>query len=153
MPGRSAAMGTRPKPMEEYTEIFDSSCHHFGIWEFWDNFVELSPRIQPRASRNQVILLYLDCSLVLAPAVQGLALVADAALAHARPHIHQVVVAAAGQVAAIGGPLEAAHFLGVTRQREDVVVRHTHVMMVDASRSRGTGKKDIRVMHCGDVTV
>jgi hypothetical protein len=76
---------------------------------------------------------YLNCTLVLAPAVEGLALVADAAFAKTGPHVHHVVVAATGQVAAVGGPLQAAHLLRVALQRVDVVVGHPDVVVVDVS--------------------
>ena len=70
---------------------------------------------------------------MLTPAVEGLALIADAAFAKTGPDVHHVVVAAAGQVAAIGGPLKAAHLLRVACQSEDVVVGHPYVVVVDVS--------------------
>lgn len=75
---------------------------------------------------------YLNSSLVFTPGADRLA---GGALLHAGPHIHHVVVAPAGQVSPIRGPLQPTHFLRVTGEREDVVVRHPNVVMVNVSRS------------------
>ena len=52
------------------------------------------------------------------------------------PDGDQVVVGAAGQVASVGVPLQAAHLLRVQAQRGHMVSRHTHVVLVYVAGAR-----------------
>lgn len=72
------------------------------------------------------------------PATDWLRVIAGTALLHAGPYTHQVVVASAGQVSSVRGPLQPAYFLRVTVESEDVMVCHPHVMMVNVSRPWAT---------------
>lgn len=75
----------------------------------------------------------LHSSLMLAPAVHWL--VGVPALLHVWPHTHKVVVPSAGQVTTIRWPPQPTHLLRVSCERADVMLCHTHIMMVDVSRS------------------
>lgn len=68
-----------------------------------------------------------------APSVKGLTPVARTALLHTWPHTQQVVIAAAGQVSTVRGPLQPAHLLGVTGQCADVMLGHPHIVVMNVS--------------------
>jgi len=54
------------------------------------------------------------------------------------PDTQQVVVGAAGEVAPVQGPLQAADLLCVGHIRADVMRRDTHVMLVYGASSTAT---------------
>jgi hypothetical protein len=74
---------------------------------------------------------YLDGRLVLGEGVKWRHLVTEGRV----PDVEHVVVAAAGEVASVGGPREAAHLLRVTGQCGHVVICHAHVVVVDLARA------------------
>lgn len=87
----------------------------------------------------------LDSCLMFTPAVNGLAVAADAALLQTRPYIHQVVIAPAGQVSPIKGPLQPTYPLGVTSEHAEVMVCQPHVRMVDVPCFSATRERNFKV--------
>lgn len=67
------------------------------------------------------------------------------------PHIHQVVIAATGQVTAIRGPVEATHFLAMSTRRSHMVFSHSDIMVMDVARPRPAGE-DVAVPGQGAYT-
>lgn len=76
---------------------------------------------------------HLDSSLMLTPPADGLGVIAQSTLLCAGPHAHHVVITTTGQVSPVRRPCQAAHLLGVSAQRGNVVVLHSDIVMVDLS--------------------
>ena len=95
---------------------------------------------------------YLNCCLMLGECIEGSTLCVAGLVAGRVPDIEEVIVATTCQVFAVGRPLESTHLLSVAGQSRHMVLRYTHIMVVNRPTPRTATKHKVQTYYYRNAT-